>query len=41
MCISCDLNYARNNLCDFVKDADFAEIQQMFLVCFINEGISN
>ena len=39
MCNSCGLNYARNNLCDFVKDADFAGIQQMFLVCFINEGI--
>ena len=37
MCISCGLNYARNNLCDFVKDADFAGIQQMFLVCFINK----
>ena len=39
MCISSrDLNYARNNSCGSLKGGvDFAEIQQMFLFCFIYE----
>ena len=43
MCISSrDFNYARNNLYGSVKDdVDFAEIQQMFLFCFIYEYIYN
>ena len=35
-----DLSYPKNNLCGSIKDdVDFAEIQQMFLFCFIYECI--
>ena len=39
MCVlSRDLNYARTDSCGSLKDGvGFAEIQQMFLFCFIYE----
>ena len=34
--LSRDLNYARYNLCSFIKDGfDYSEIIQIFLLCFI------